>query len=178
MARYNNGAIALHWLMAIIVIAQIYVGWTFGDMERGPERALWFEWHKTLGVTILLLSFVRLGWRFTHNPPPLPADMPEWEKTASRVVHALFYVALIALPLTGWATLSSGGAAQTRDFTTLLGGVPFPFIPGLPESSHDGFAFAHENLVRITIALAVLHIGAALKHQFIDKRFNGRMPPL
>lgn len=177
-ARYNNVAIALHWLMAALVVAQVYVGWTFGQMERGPERMLWFEWHKTFGVTILVLTLVRLGWRLTHRPPPLPEDMPGWEKTASRAVHFLFYFGLIALPLTGWATVSSGGAAQTSAFTTLLGGVPFPFIPGLPESSHDGFELSHKTLVRVTLALLVLHIGAALKHQFVDKRFNGRMPPL
>lgn len=178
MTRYNNVAIALHWLLAILVIAQIYVGWTFGDMERGPARGEWFMWHKTLGVLILVLSLARLGWRFANPPPPLPADMPQWEKTLSGVVHVLFYVILIGLPLTGWAAISTGGAAQNTSFTDLLGAVPFPFIPGLPQSSHEGFEVAHDALVKVTYALLALHVGAALKHHFIDRKTTGRMPPL
>ena len=91
---------------------------------------------------------------------------------------ALIAPILIGLPLTGWAAISTGGAAQTSSATELLGGVPFPFIPGLPQSSHDGFEIAHGVLVKTTYALLALHVGAALKHQFIDKKVNGRMPPL
>ncbi len=178
MTRYTNVAIALHWLLAVLLIAQIYVGWTFGDMPRGPERGEWFAWHKTLGVVILLLSIVRLGWRLANPPPPLPADMPGWEKALSRLVHVLFYVILIGLPLTGWAYISTGSGAQNSSTTELLGGVPWPFIPGLPREWHNGFSMSHGVLVKTTYALIILHVGAALKHQFIDKRHNGRMPPL
>lgn len=175
MARYNNVAIALHWLLAALLVAQIYVGWTFGDMPRGPERGEWFAWHKTLGVTILLLSLVRLGWRIANPPPPLPADMPSWEKAASRAVHVLFYVILIGLPLTGWAAISAGRDGGT---TELLGGAPWPFLPGVPEDARDALGGAHGVLVKTTYALILLHVGAALKHQFIDKKHSGRMPPL
>lgn len=174
MPRYNTVAIALHWLIALLVIAQIYVGWTFGDMERGPARTEWFTWHKTLGVLILLLSLVRLGWRLTNPPPPLPAETPAWEKRASQVVHVGFYVVLIALPLTGWAAISGG-----RDGTTdLLFGIPFPLLPGLSDGAGDALGGAHELLVKITYALLALHVAAALKHQFLDKSpIAGRMPP-
>lgn len=178
MTRYNNVAVALHWVMAALVLLQIYVGFTFGNMERGPERGLWFDWHKTLGATILVLALLRLWWRLANPPPPLPADMPGWEKALSRAVHFLFYVGLIGLPLTGWATISTGGSAQDSAFTTLVGGIPFPFIPGLPQESHDAFEIGHKLLVWTAITLAVLHVSAALKHQFADRRYNGRMPPL
>lgn len=176
--RYNNVAIAFHWVIAALVLTQIYVGWTFGDMAPGPAQALWFTWHKTLGVTILLLSIGRLVWRLTNPPPPLPAELPRWENILARINHTLFYVVLIGLPLTGWATISSGKGALTSDITTLIGGIPWPFIPGLPQSGHEGFATAHEVLIKITYALVLLHVGAALKHQFIDRsRIANRMPP-
>jgi cytochrome b561 len=176
--RYNNVAIALHWLLAALLLIQIYVGWTFGDMPRGPAQQVWFTWHKTLGVTILLLSVLRLVWRLLNPPPRLPDTLPKWERTAARINHVLFYAVLIGLPLTGWATISSGKGALTSTATTLIGGIPWPFIPGLSQTSHDGFATAHEVLIYITFLLIVLHVGAALKHQFIDKaRIANRMPP-
>jgi cytochrome b561 len=92
--------------------------------------------------------------------------------------HLLFYVVLIGLPLTGWAAISTGAAAQESATTTLVGGIPFPFIPGLPQSAHEFYEGGHELLVKTTYALVVLHIGAALKHQFIDKSpIANRMPP-
>lgn len=177
--RYNNVSVALHWLIAALLLAQIYVGWTFGDMERGPDRALWFDWHKALGFTILALSILRLVWRLMNPPPPFPAAMPAWERTLARINHTLFYVVLLGLPLTGWAYVSTGSGAAETGAMSLFGITNWPIIPGLPRGAHDGFEEAHEILVTITYALIVLHVGAALKHQFIDKRRElNRMPPL
>jgi cytochrome b561 len=176
--RYNNVAIALHWVIAALVLAQIYVGWTFSDMARGPAQAQWFTWHKTLGVAILLLSIARLLWRLVNPPPRLPDTLPKWERTAARINHALFYVVLIGLPLTGWATISTGKGALTSTMTRLIGGIPWPFIPGLSQESHEGFATAHGVMILIIFLLIAVHVGAALKHQFIDKaRIANRMPP-
>lgn len=176
---YNNVSVALHWLIAALLLAQIYVGWTFGDMERGPDRALWFDWHKALGFTILALSILRLVWRLMNPPPPFPAAMPAWERTLARINHTLFYVVLLGLPLTGWAYVSTGSGTAEAGAMSLFGITNWPIIPGLPRGAHDGFEEAHEILVTITNALIVLHVGAALKHQFIDKRRElNRMPPL
>jgi cytochrome b561 len=177
-ARYNNVAVAFHWVTAFLVVTQIYVGWTFGHMERGPERGEWFAWHKTLGVLILMLSVGRLWWRLANPPPPLPSELPGWERVLAKANHLIFYIALIALPLTGWATISSGGGAQESAFTSLIAGIPFPFIPGLPESTHDGFEATHKLLAWSAVALVALHVGAALKHQFVDRSpVANRMPP-
>lgn len=176
--RYNNVAIALHWLIAVLLFAEIYVGWTFSGMERGPERAEWFEWHRTLGFAILILSLARLAWRFMNPPPPFPPETPRWERTLARINHALFYVVLIALPMTGWVYVSTGSTAANTGITTIVGGTPWPIIPGLPRSAHGISADIHVVLVYVTYALIVLHVGAALKHQFIDKaRIANRMPP-
>lgn len=178
IVRYDNVAVALHWLIALLLIAQIYVGLTFSDMERGPERGAWFEWHRTLGFAILLLSLARLAWRFIRPPPPFPPEMPRWERIAARVNHTLFYFILIALPLTGWVYVSTGSTAAETGITTLVGGVPWPIIPGLPRALHGPSSDAHVMLVYLTYALIVLHVGAALKHQFFDKaRVANRMPP-
>ncbi|RKE54237.1 MULTISPECIES: cytochrome b [unclassified Sphingomonas] len=178
ITRYNNGAIAFHWIIAALVVAQIYVGWTFADMERGDLRTEWFNWHKTLGFAILLLSIGRLGWRIANPPPPLPAETPRWEVVLARINHILFYVILIGLPLTGWMYLSTGKPSLTSATTPLIGGLAWPFIPGLPRAAHGSFEQAHIVLVWLTYALLILHVGAALKHQFIDRsRIAGRMPP-
>ena len=174
LLRYNNGAIALHWITALLVIAQVYVGFTFHEMERGPARGEMFTWHKTLGATILVLSLIRLAWRLSHKPPPFPESLPRWERIAAVWNHRAFYFLLIALPLTGLATVSAGRSGTTA----LLGGIPLPLIPGIPDSAGDMLGGLHETLVFVTLALVVLHVGAALKHQFVDRaRVAGRMPP-
>lgn len=175
LLRYTNGAIALHWITAVLVVGQIYIGFTFHGMERGPERGLWFDWHKTIGALILILAVVRLAWRLTHKPPPFPPELPRWERIAAVWNHRAFYFLLIVLPLTGLAAVSGGADEAT---TRLVGGIPLPLIPGLSEGVGDASGGIHELLVKITLALVVLHVGAALKHQFIDRsRVAGRMPP-
>lgn len=175
LLRYNNGAVALHWITAALLLLQIYVGWTFHEMERGPARGEWFTWHKTLGALILVLALARLIWRLKHRPPPYPAEMAGWERLAATWSHRAFYVLLIALPLTGLAAVSGGNENAT---TALVGGIPLPLIPGLSEDFGDEAGDFHELLVKATLALLALHVGAALKHQFVDRsRIAGRMPP-
>jgi cytochrome b561 len=174
LLRYTNVAFAIHWTVVALVIVQIYLGHTFHDLPRGPARSEMFTWHKTLGVTILLLTLDRLAWRLTHKPPPFPPQLPRWERIAAVWNHRIFYVLLIVIPLTGLATISAGREGATE----LVGGIPFPLIPGLPEPAGDTFGGVHEALIWLTIALVVLHAAAALKHQFVDKsRVSGRMPP-
>lgn len=177
LLRYNNVAAAIHWLTAILVVAQIYVGVTFGDMPRGPARGEWFTWHKTLGVTILILAVIRLAWRLAHKPPPFPPELPRWERLAAVWNHRAFYVVLFGLPLTGLAAVSGGADEPT---TRLVGGIPFLLIPGLSENAGDTLGGLHELLVWATLALLALHVAAALKHQFLggpQGRTAGRMPP-
>ena len=173
--RYNNVAAAIHWLTVVLLLTQVYVGFTFHNMERGPARGEWFEWHKTLGVTILILTLVRLAWRLGHKPPPFPPELPRWERIAAVWNHRAFYFLLIALPLTGLLTISGGADEAT---TSLAGGIPLPLIPGISEALGDTFGGIHELLVKLTLVLIVIHVLAALKHQFGDRsRAEGRMPP-
>ena len=170
--RYTRVAIILHWLIAVILIANIVLAWQF-DEAKGLAKFQLFQIHKSLGITVLVLSLVRLGWRFV-NPPPAPlASMKAWEKFASLAVHLGFYGIMIGLPMTGWLMVS----ASPRNIPTLLFGVielPYlPFVHGLAveqaKELAESFGEAHEVLAWITYGLLGLHVGAALKHQFIDR---------
>ncbi|RST31930.1 cytochrome b [Sphingomonas ginkgonis] len=174
--RYSNGAVVIHWVTAALILVQIWLGFQFADMTRGPGRDQLFTWHKTVGATILLLAFVRLGYRLANPPPPFPPELPRWERIAATWNHRLFYLLLFVLPLTGLLAVSGHAKGAT---TPLIGGIPFPVIPGVSAEFSEKIGDVHGTLVLVTIALLVLHVGAALKQQFYDRpgRTAGRMPP-
>jgi len=171
--RYRSIVVWIHWITALAVIAQVVLGVTFSDMPRGPERMEVFTWHKTLGATILLLALLRLAVRLMNPPPPYPSDFPKWERFLAVWNHRLFYILLIALPLTGLAAVSG----RAEDGTVpLLWGLSLPAIPGIPEENE--FGDAHEVLVLVTLALVALHVSAALYNQFGSRtEVADRMPP-
>lgn len=177
LLRYNNGAVALHWLTALIVVAQVIVGFTFAGMEKGAAQGDLFTIHKTLGATILVLALVRLGWRLANPPPPFPVELPKWERIASVWTHRAFYALLILLPLTGLMAVSGGAGADGKSTTPLLGGVPLPLIPGISDEAGEQIGGVHEILVFVTLAILILHVAAAIKHQVERNRAAGRMPP-
>ena len=110
-ASYARVAIVLHWLIALLLLAQIGLGFSLAGLPPSPARGVVIGLHKSIGITILLLSLLRLGWRLTHKPPPhLP--MPRWQGIAAAVVHWSFYVVTIGLPLTGWIMVSSSPIAM------------------------------------------------------------------
>lgn len=166
--RYRGLVVVIHWLSAALIIAQIWLGFTFHDFPKGsPERALYFDWHKTVGVVILLLAIVRLGMRLMNPPPPYPQDFPRWERAIAVWTHRLLYFLMIALPLTGLAAVSKGGA-----MTKLVGDLRFPTVP-IPALGE-----AHEILAFAMIGLLGIHVVAALKNQFVTGgAVAGRMPP-
>lgn len=174
--RYSNVAVTLHWLTVALVLTQVVIGFTFHRfMEPGPERTELFTWHKTLGATILLVTLIRLAYRLNNPPPPFPTDLPHWRRIAAVWNHRAFYFLLIALPLTGLIAVS--GTADNW-FTPLVGGIPLPVVPGVSEGTGELSGEVHVVLVFTTIALLLLHVGAALYQQFVEHdRTSGRMPP-
>lgn len=171
--RYRKIVMWIHWITAIVVVCQVVIGFVFHDMPRGPERADLFAWHKTVGALILVLALVRLAVRLMNKPPPYPADQPEWKRFIAVWNHRLFYVLLIALPLTGLAAVS--GRAEDG-WVPLQLGLQLPAIPGIAEENE--FGDVHELLVTVTLALLALHVAAALYNQFIDRGpVAGRMWP-
>ena len=176
LRRYSNAAVALHWITAVLVLFQIWLGLSFADMPQGPQRGELFTWHKTIGATILILALVRLTYRLINPPPPFPPELPRWERLAAVWNHRLFYVLLIGLPIGGLIAVSGLTKGPT---TTLLGGVQIPVIPGISEQMGETAGEIHAALAWVLIALLVLHVAAALKQQFFDRpgRMSGRMPP-
>lgn len=165
---YKPIVVTLHWLSAALILVQVWLGFYFHSLpRRSPEQMYWFDWHKTVGVVILLLAILRLAVRLMNPPPPYPDTMARWERAFAVWTHRAFYFLIIALPLTGLMAISKGGPV-----TELMGGIPFPTIP-LPALGE-----LHEPLVFATIGLLVLHVAGALKHQFVDKDATAdRMPP-
>lgn len=171
--RYSHGAATFHWLTAALVLGQIYVGFAFGALPRGPERMEMFAVHKTLGAAILIVTLLRLAYRLAKPPPPYPADMPKWDRTLAVWSHRIVYTALLALPLTGLIAVSD----RAKDgWVDLMWGMR---IPALPIGDGEAFGEVHEILVWATIALLVIHVAAAIYHHLIARdAASGRMPPL
>lgn len=182
--RYTAVAIVLHWAIAIAILLMIPLGWWMGDQVEdgvvtdGVFQA--FQFHKSIGLSILALSLVRLGWRLANPPPPLPPHMPAWERIIAKATHWAFYFLMIALPLTGWVYVSTGWSVHEDEplvvATHWFGLIRVPELFGLPHAAEgvragvaDVSMNVHSKLAWGVIVLAVLHVGAALKHHVFDR---------
>jgi cytochrome b561 len=175
LLRYSNLAVAFHWLTAALVLFQIWLGLSFADMAKGPERANLFTWHRTIGALILLVVLARLTYRLVNPPPLYPPQLPQWERVAGTWSHRLLYLLLIALPIGGLVAVSGHTPGPT---IALLGGIAIPKVPGISKDLAELAGGVHSAAAWLLIALIVLHAAAALKHQFVDRnRASGRMPP-
>jgi cytochrome b561 len=170
--RYTAVAIALHWIIALSIICMIALGWIMTEMPEGAAAFALFQLHKSIGITILLLSVARIAWRLMNPPPPEP-PMPAWQRVVALTVHVGFYVMMITMPLVGWIMVSAAPAGIP---TKLYGAIPWPHLPGLADlpfdtkqELHEPLRSLHANLAWVIIVLLGLHVAGAIKHQFIDK---------
>ena len=159
--RYSLGAILLHWLIAAALAFQIVFAQSL-EGPRGPDLFARFQLHKSVGITILLLSVFRLGWRFVA-PRPAALAGPGWAMFLSKTVHFSFYVVMIGAPLTGWIVVST---SNIKVDTLLFGLVPWPHL-SVPAWLADPAKEIHEILPKVGIALFVLHVAGALRHQYL-----------
>lgn len=161
-ARYTSVAIALHWLIAALLILNLAIGLLHSGLFKG-----WMPTHKAIGMTVLALSLLRLVWRLTHPAPPLPRDMPAWQRGLAHASHAGFYLLMLALPLSGWIFTSASATPRPLGFFGLF------VIPNLPIGPDKGLNetlnTAHGLMGWVLLALIVLHVAAALKHHFVDR---------
>ena len=165
MQRYSSTAIALHWLMAVMIIANFTLGLVMVDIAGlTPAKLRYFSWHKWAGVTILLLATVRLLWRLSHPAPALPDTMPAWEKLAARASHTLLYVLLFAVPLSGYFYSLAAGVP-----VVYFGVVELPVLIDKDAALKPVLQTVHYGLNMLLAATVALHVLAALKHQFIDR---------
>ncbi|URW76079.1 cytochrome b [Sphingomonas donggukensis] len=158
--RYSRGAIAFHWIIAVAILLNLWLGIAHDSLPR--------DWrvmpvHKAVGITVLMLSLARLAWRLGHRPPPLPLALPHWEKLTAKAAHWTLYALTIVIPLTGWMMVSNGNPPRPLDWFGLF---PIPYLPvskAVSGVSHE----AHEILGWALLVLVVLHILAALRHHLI-----------
>ena len=161
--RYTATARGLHWLMALGMIGLFGVGLYMKGLPLSPQKLQLYSWHKWAGVTLFLLFVLRFAWRLSHRPPEA-VPMPAWQRLAAEGVHVLLYLLMFAIPLSGWL-LSSAKGFQTVWF----GVLPLPDLLGKDKALGDLLQTVHMGLNFTLVAVLLAHVGAALKHHFIDK---------
>lgn len=169
---YTMTAILLHWLIALMIVAQLGVGLVMGEEGLwAPEvRGQLYGFHKAMGMMVIIFTVIRILWRFLNPPPALPAGMKPWEIFAVKATHALFYVLLLAIPLSGWALVTAAG----RGPIDIFGLFAWPDMPLLSSVVNKGefrepISEFHEIMAFGMMGLIGLHIAAALKHHLINK---------
>lgn len=175
VTRYIPFARALHWLLALGIVGNFALGVYMSDLPFSPARLQYYSWHKWAGVLVLAFSAVRLLTRLLSPPPALPdaieAAMPGWQKLAHHATHVALYALFFAVPLTGWAYSSAAGFP-----IVWFGVLPLPDFMPVDKALAESIKPLHELSAFGLAGLVVLHVAAALKHQFIDRdRLLGRM---
>lgn len=177
--KYDTIAMALHWIIAALMIFLIFFGEDLMEEAEDGGEAMAGTFlpslHVSLGSAVLVLSVLRLLWRTMNPPPALPATMAPWEVLATKVTHGVFYVLMIGLPLTGWLSFprflrENPAMSEVSIFGVI--GVPGAPDPGIPAG------LLHNVGSKVGMALVILHVLAALKHQFVSRDgLLGRMSP-
>ena len=163
-SQYSRTAIGLHWLVALGILLAFPLGVYMHDLPLSPTKLRLFSYHKWLGITVLLFVVVRVLWRVSHKPPVLPYQMPQWQQRASEAVHIALYVLMLAIPLSGWLMSSAKGFQ-----TVWFGVLPLPDLLEKNIPLGNRLQALHEFLNYSMLLLLIAHIGAALKHHFVDR---------
>ncbi len=169
--RYSTVSLLFHWGIAALVVLQVLLIMA----HDATDSRDFVDLHKSVGLTILVLTLARLGWRMANPAIPLPPGTPAWQKLAARATHVGFYILLLALPLLGWSASSAAG----RDIE-FFGLFDWPLLPiGGGREAAGAFMDAHRTAVKAMYVLIALHVVGALKHHFIDRdNVLHRMIPL
>lgn len=172
--RYTRLAIVLHWLIAVLIAVNLALAWSVESLPDAYVRPV-IDTHKSIGITVLGLAILRLLWRVSHAPPPLPTGYRLWERRLSHLAHLALYLLIFAIPLSGWMHDSAWKAAASHPMY-LFGVVPWPRIgwimdldPATREALHSSVGHLHKLLGKILCLFVAAHILGALKHQFLDR---------
>ncbi len=172
-SKYSGVSIAFHWLLAILIIGSFSFGLYMTELPFSIARVKQYNWHKWAGVTILALSGLRLLWRLSHPPPRYPHAMARWQVNAAHATHGLLYVLFFAVPLAGWAYSSAAGFP-----IVYFGVLPLPDFVSPNKDLAETLKLIHKILAFSLAGLVILHVLAAVKHQWIDRdRLLLRMMP-
>jgi len=162
----------LHWLTVVLVAALYAIGWYMVELPKGPARGEAFALHKSIGLTVLLVTVCRLGWRACVPPPPLPTTIARWQRLLATSVHHLFYVLLVLQPLMGYLSSSFS------PYPTSYFGMPLPDWGEHNPTVNEFFTELHvAGSVGLLLVIA-LHVLGALSHAFTaGDRLVRRMLP-
>lgn len=163
-ARYGATAIGLHWLVALMLLCGATLGLYMVDLELSPAKLKLYSWHKWIGVSIFLVAVARLIWRLTHPAPPLPGAVPAWQQRAASLTHALLYLLLFVIPLSGWLMSSALGVQ-----VVYFGVLPLPDLVQKDKALGEQLKLLHLSLNLTLLVAVLLHVAAAVKHHFVDR---------
>lgn len=153
-----------HWVIAVLIIWAFYIGWNMTDLEISPEMFATYNFHKSLGLTILALALLRLGWRLANGSPRLPDGMSGVERKLAHLTHWGLYGILLVMPLSGWLLTSAAGVP-----VNYFGLGTVPMLLGSDEPLSETLGAVHDILSKLLLVLFALHVLGALKHHFISK---------
>lgn len=163
-AEYTRTAIGLHWIAAVLILGNLAFGLYMVDLPLSPAKLRYYSWHKWAGVTIFLLSALRMLWRLRQPAPALPAAMPDWQRKVAASSHHVLYVFFFAAPLSGWLFSSAAGFP-----TVYFGVLQLPDLVGKNPELADVLKVIHRVANYALAALVVLHVVAAVKHHLVDR---------
>ena len=164
--RYSRGAIILHWLIALAILANWLLAHIAEDAPKAQHDMMMGK-HMAIGVMVLFLSVLRVAWRLAHRPPPPNPDHKGWERLAASVVHKLLYVLMLGLPLSGYFMLQTYAGGMGVD---MFGLFEFPGIPmAKSKQANEVFHDTHEIFGTAMLFLFLIHVAGAWKHQLIDR---------
>lgn len=160
------GAVAqfLHWLIVVLIITQATLALMAYELPLGMKKLAMLARHKSIGITILGLAILRLAWRWTNPTPPLPQTLKPYEAQLARLTHALLYLLLFVLPLSGWMMSSARGFP-----VSWFGFFQLPDLVPKSKPLYEALILTHRVLACLLGALATLHAAAALKHHYMLK---------
>ncbi len=157
--RYNTTAIIIHWLMAIMIIAMIGLGYYMTGLEKGTDERSWFfALHKSIGLTLALLAIIRLVWKIRSSSPALPDYIPAIQRKMATATHHLLYLMLFLQPVTGYISSSFSG------YKTKFWGIPLPQWGWKNTELNHLFTEIHEVCAICLIALLVMHLAGVFYH--------------
>lgn len=164
MTRYSLPAIGLHWAIALIIFASFPLGLYMVELPLSPAKLKLYSYHKWAGVTVFVLALVRLAWRWVRPAPPMPDSIPAWQRHVAGAAHALLYLLMIGVPVSGWLMSSALGFQ-----TVYFGVLPIPDALAKDKVLGQGLVAVHVVLTYALAGLVAAHAAGALKHHLIDR---------
>ena len=158
--RWGPVSQALHWSVALLVLAMAAIGLSLDELPRSPKWFWVYDLHKSIGLLVLALMVARLAWRLFAGAPPHVPGLPRIQRLAAGATHWLLYLLVLAMPLSGWLYDSASGLRPLRWF----GQVAVPKLVGPDEGLAHDLHDLHEDLFTVLVAVVLLHVAAALWH--------------